>query len=202
MRLMRGSRTLLAAAAVLLLASCSRLPQAEIDAARTALAAAAENVDVVTYAPDSLRAAQEKASALDAALAAQMQKPGFLRRFDAVQGLAGAVSQAAAKAISDAASAKSQVAMDAAVLADEVETRIPTVEYKVWAAKRVPRIKLDVITAHAQDTADARATVADARRDIDSGAFAAAKAKLLAANDKLTSLEEIIVEQTRIAQAR
>jgi hypothetical protein len=199
---MRRSRALLAAAVALLAASCARPPQAAIDSARAALTAAAGNADIVTYAPDSLRAAQEKAASLEAAFAEQMRRPQFLRRFDEVQQLAAETSQAAEKADTDSASAKAQVAMDAAVLADEIEAAIPVVESKLWAAKRVPRIKLDVLAAHAQDPADARAGVDDARRDIDAGAFAEAKAKLLVAKDKLTSLDELITEQTRIARAR
>jgi hypothetical protein len=199
---MRRSRVVLAAAAAAFLLSCSRPPQADIDAARAALASAALSVDVVTYAPDSLRAAQEKAAALEAELADQMRKPGIMRRFDAVRDLAVKAAELAATAESDAARTKAQVALDAALLADEVDAAIPTVETKVWVARRVPRIKLDIIATVALVPAQARATVEDARKDIEDGAFAAAKAKLLAVKDQLASSEETLLEQTRIARSR
>ena len=199
---MRRTRVVLAAVAATLLLSCSHPPQADIDAARAALASAAQSADVVTYAPDSLRAAQEQAAAFEAELAAQAKKPGVMRRFDAVRDLAAKAAELAAAAEADAAHAKAQVALDAALLADEVESAIPTVETKVWAAKRVPRIKLDIIATIALVPAQARATVEDARKDIAAGAFAAAKAKLLAVKDELANSEETMVEQTRIARSR
>jgi hypothetical protein len=199
---MRRSRVVLAVAAAALLLSCSRPPQADIDAARAALASAAQSADVVTYAPDSLRAAREKADAFEEELAAQMKKPGIMRRFDDVRELAVKAGELAQAAESDAAQAKAQVALDAALLADEVDAAIPTMETKVWAAKRVPRIKLDIIANIALVPEQARATVDDARKDIADGAFAAAKAKLLAVKDQLASSEETIIEQTRIARSR
>jgi hypothetical protein len=199
---MRRSRVVLATAAAALLLSCSRPPQADIDAARAALGSAAQSADVVTYAPDSLRAAQEEAAAFEAELSAQMKKPGFMRRFDAVRGLAVKAAELAAAAQADAAQAKAEVALDAAMLADEVTAAIPTVESKVWAAKRVPRIKLDIVATIGLVPAQARATVEDARQDIAAGDFATAKAKLLAVKDQLTRSEETLIEQTRIAKSR
>jgi len=57
---MKLLRSIMVLAAVLCIASCAHPPQAEIDAAQAAMDAAAKNADVVTYAPDSLRVAQEK----------------------------------------------------------------------------------------------------------------------------------------------
>jgi hypothetical protein len=199
---MRRSRALFALVGAVLLVSCAHPPQAVIDAARRALDDAGRSADVVTYAPDSLRAAREAATALEGELAAQMKKPSVMRRFDAVQTLADAAKSAAGSAVSDAASAKAQVAQDATALIDEVSASAATVESKVWAAKRVPRIKLNMIANAALAPTQARATVVDARKDIDSGAFAAAKAKLLAAKDQLALSEETILEQTRIAHSR
>ena len=199
---MRRSRAFLAIAAATLIVSCSQPPQAVIDSARSAVDDAAHNADVITYSPDSLRAAQDKAAALEAEVAAQMKKPSLMRRFDDVQVLAEGAAALAAKAMSDAAAAKAQVAQDAAALADEVNAEIPILESKVWAARRVPRIKLDIVGAIALVPAQARATVDDAQSDIAAGSYAVAKAKLLAAKDQLASSEETLVEQTRVARSR
>jgi hypothetical protein len=199
---MRRSRAFFALVGAVLLASCANPPQAAIDAAKNALDAAGKSADVVTYAPDSLRAARDAASTLDTELAVQMKKPSIMRRFDAVQALAAAAKTAADTAVSNAAAAKAQVAQDAAALIDEVSASASTVESKVWAARRVPRIKLDLIAAAALAPTQARATVLDAQKDIDTGAYATAKAKLLAAKDQLALSEETLLEQTRIARSR
>ncbi len=184
------------------LASCAKPPQAEIDAAKTALDAAERSADVVTYAPDTLRAAQEKMASLDAEVAAQARRTALSRNYDATRTLAVDALNLAHNAVDTAAATKTQVAKDAAALVDEVTAAIPGVESKVWAARRVPRIKLDIINAIQTVPNQARGTVADARKDIEAGAFATAKAKLMAARDQLTSCEETITEQTRIARSR
>lgn len=199
---MRIARALAVAALLTVLAACAEPPQAEIDAARAALSAASRSADVITYAPDALRSAQEKMNALDAELGFQARRPALRRSFDAAAVLARETAalamQAGAKAVAD----KQQVASDAAGLVEEIAAAIPGFESRVWAAKRVPRIKLDLIAPLQLVPNQARAAVDDARKDIASGAFAAAKARLMAAKDQLSSSLETITEQTRIARSR
>jgi len=202
LREMRIARALAAAALLTLLAACAHPPQAEIDAARAALDAASRSEDIVTYAPDSLRRAQEKMNALEAELALQARRSALSRSFDAAAGLARDTAALAAQAGTEAAADKQQVAAEAAALVDEVTAAIPTFESKVWAAKRVRRINLDIITPLQLVPEQARTAVDDARKDIASRAFAAAKARLMAAKDQLSSSEETITEQTRIARGR
>jgi hypothetical protein len=184
------------------LAACAHPPQASVDAARAALDAASRNSDVVIYAPDALRNAQDKMNALDAELARQSRRSALARNYDASAALA---QEAAALAVSAAEAAeitKKQVASDAAALVDEVTAAIPGFESKVWAARRVPRIKLDLIAPLALVPDQARAAIDEARKDIASGAFASAKARLMAAKGQLSSSEETITEQVRIARSR
>jgi hypothetical protein len=192
---------MIALASVLVLASCAQPPKAEIDAAKVALDAAAKSADVVTYAPDSLRAAQEKVAEMDAEIAAQARRSPLSRGYDTAKALAIEAADAAHKAVEDAVTAKSQVARDASSLIEEVSAAISPFEYKVWAAKRVPRIRLDVITPLALLPDMARKTVDEAGRDINAGSYAVAKAKLMAVKDRLSSCEETIAEQTRIARS-
>lgn len=199
---MRYLRPLVFFVTLLCIASCAKPPQAEIDAAKAALDAAAKNPDVVTYAPDSLRVAQEKMAALDAEISAQAKRTVLSRNYDLAKSLALEAADDARKADADAVATKEQVARDASSLVDEVTTSIPLFESKVWAAKRVPRIKLDFIAPLSLLPAQARATLADAQKDISGGAFATAKAKLMAVKDQLSSSEETITEQTRIAKSR
>jgi hypothetical protein len=195
-------RPLVSFVMLLCIASCAKPPQAEIDASKAAMDAAAKNADVVTYAPDSLRTAQEKMAALDSEIAVQAKRTVLSRNYDRARALAIEAADDARKAAADAVAAKEQVARDASSLVEEVTTAIPLFESKVWAARRVPRIKMDFITPLALLPAQARATVADAQKDISDGAFATAKAKLMAVKDQLSSSEETITEQTRIAKSR
>lgn len=199
---MRIARVFAVAALMSALAACANPPKAEIDAAHAALDSASRNPDVITYAPDSLRRAQEKLNALDEEIAGQAKRSGLSRSYDAAAALAREAAELSASAEADAAASKKQVADDAAVLVDAVTAAIPAFESKVWAARRVPRIKLDVIARLQLVPDQARAAVEDARKDIAAGAFAAAKARLMAAKDQLSSSEETITEQTRIARGR
>ena len=109
---------------------------------------------------------------LDAEIAAQGRRSALSRRYDTTKVLALEAAGAARKAMSDAGSAKAQVALDASSLLDEVSAAVPSVESKVWAAKRVPRIRLEVIGPLGQVPDMARRTIDEAGRDIGAGAFA------------------------------
>jgi hypothetical protein len=61
---------------------------------------------------------------------------------------------------------------------------------------------MDIIAPLQLVPEQARAAVDDARKDIATGEFAAAKARLMAAKDQLSSSAETITEQTRIARSR
>ena len=199
---MKIARVFAIAALLSVLAACAHPPQAEINAAHAALESASRNPDVITYAPDALRRAQEKLNALDEEISLQAKRSGLSRNYDAAGALATEASDLSARAGTEAVAAKQQIADDAAGLVGAVTAAIPAFESKVWAAKRVPRIKLDIITPLQLVPDQARAAVDDARKDIASGDFAAAKARLMAAKDQLLSSEETITEQTRIARGR
>ena len=199
---MRKAFLLALCASLLCIVSCSKPPQPEIDAAKEALTRASQNDDIITYAPDSLRAAQEAMSALDAEVAAQSHRSVLSRSYENAKSLAAAAIDAARKAQDDAVSAKQQVARAAAALVDDLTASIPGFELKIWTARRVPRIKLDLIAPLAFVPDQVRSIAADAAKDIAGGAYAAAKAKLLAAKDLLSAGEETMTEETRIARSR
>ena len=140
--------------------------------------------------------------ALNSELAVQQKKTPVSRSYDAVKSLAEEVVAATKQATADAATNKQQVAKDATSLIEKISTDIPDFEAKVWTAKRVRGIRLDAITPLALVADQARLALDDARKDLDSGAFAAAKAKAMAVGDWLSQGEETITEQTRIAKNR
>jgi hypothetical protein len=199
---MKHLRLMIIMAAAIGVLACAKPPQAEIDAAQAAIHTAADSNDVLTYAPDSLRQAQDKMDALTAELAAQQKKPALSRNYDKVLGLSQQVIAASLQAAADAEASKQQVAKDAASLIEKISTEIPDFEAKVWTAKRVRGIRLDAITPLALVADQARLALDDARKDLESGAFAAAKAKAMAVQDWLSQGEETISEQTRVAKNR
>jgi hypothetical protein len=199
---MRKMRIFAVMVAILGIAACATPPQAEMDAAKAALENAARSADVVTYAPDALRAAQEKIVALDAEIAAQAKRSALSRNYDAAKQLAAEAARLAQAALDTAVTAKQQVAKDAAALVDELTAALPDFQSKVWAAKRVPRIKIDIINPLQSAPEQIRTGLIDAQKDIDSGAYATAKAKLTALSDTIRADEETITEQTRIARGR
>jgi len=182
--------------------ACATPPQAEIDAAKAAFDAAARSTDVVTYAPDALRAAQEKMAQLDDEIAAQAKHSALSRSYDEVKRIAAEESQLARAAVGVAVTAKQRVATDSAALVDELTGSLPIFQSKVWAAKRVPRIKMDIINPLQAAPDQIRAGILDAQKDIDAGVYATAKAKLMALKDTMSADEETITEQTRIARGR
>jgi hypothetical protein len=187
-------------ACALLLTACEKPPQSEIDAATAAFDTASHSADVFTYAPDSLRAAQEKLQSLRAELETQAKKRSMGRRYGTAVELARQTEAAARKAVSDAARGKERVRNDAETLIENVTGAIPVFESKVWSAKRVRGIKLDPEILLAAE--DARVAVADAEKDLVSGAFAAARAKALTIQDALADTESRISEAVRLSKKR
>lgn len=199
---MKNLRVVLLVVAACGLAACAKPPQAAIDAAIAAVKSAAENPDVLTYAPDSLRAAQQKMDELNNELSAQGKRSAFSRSYSAARNLAQDVVAAADRARADADTSKQQVAKDAVSLIERIGAEIPDFEAKVWTARRIRGIRLDAITPLALVADQARLALDDARKDLDTGSFAAAKAKAMAVEDWLSQGEQTITEQTRIARNR
>ena len=199
---MSRPRLLIVLVALLGVAACSSPPQAEVEAARAALDAAARSADVVTYAPDELREAQTAMSALDAEMAAQAKRPAISRRYDEAKSLAAEALQRAQAALSASASAKQKVAADASALVDALTAALPGFQTKVWAARRVARIDLSIIMPLQALPDQITKGIADAQKDIAAGTYATAKAKLTSLQDLMTAAGETITEQTRIARSR
>ncbi len=191
-------RWLILAASVLLLFACEKPPQDLVDDAIKAVETSAKNPDVITYAPDSLRAAQEKLDALKDEMDAQAKKNALLRRYETTQELAGEVKAAAELSLTDAIQAKELVKAETSALLEGFPDSILDYERALWAAKRVRGIKLeqDILTL----ADDSRTDVADAQKDFNDGSYAAAKAKALTIQQRLSDGASRISEAERIAK--
>jgi hypothetical protein len=198
---MRCFRAIVCASVALGLASCAKVPQDAVDTALSKVAAAERDTDIVTYAPDSLRAAQEKLDSLRVQIAAQEKKSALTRNYDLTTTLASEAAEAAARSVEDAAAAKRQVRDEAAALLSSMSETILNFEKKVASARRVRGIKLD-FTSLISTSQQIRVDLADAQKDFDAGAFAAAHAKAMALQDRIADAEETISEAMLLAKKR
>lgn len=180
---MRLVRPVLAALLVIGLFACAKPPQAEIDAAKAAVATAAASSDVVTYAPETLARAQDALSRMETELAA--------KKYDKVKTLALEASAAAAKALTDAAANKEKVKADAAALIAAMKKALPEAEKTVNAAKRIPKTGLD-FAALARSLAAAKASLAEADADYANGSFMAAFTKATSVQTALADGERTV----------
>ena len=187
---MRYMKVLIPVVLVLALGACAKPPQADIDAARAAVATAAKDADIVAYAPDTLKSAQDKLAQMETELGA--------KHYDKVKTLALDAKATAESAANDAAKNKEKAQADASTLIDALKKALPDAQSKIAAAKRVRGVKLD-FKALAQQLADAKATVADADKDLAAGNFASALQKATAVQAQLNDGEKAVSDAVAAA---
>jgi hypothetical protein len=178
---------------VLAMAACAKPPQADIDAARTAVANAAKNADVVAYAPDTLKSAQDKLAQMDTELKA--------KHFDKVKTIALDARSTAETAVNDAARNKEKAQADATTLIEALKKAIPDANRKIAAAKRVRGIKLD-FKALSQHMTVAKAAVSDAEKDLAAGDFASALQKASAVQGQVNDTEKAVADAVQVATSK
>jgi len=174
----------------LALGSCAKAPQAEVDAARSAVAAAAQNGDVPVYAPDTLKRAQDSLSTMEAELKA--------KRYDKTKLAAIDAKENADKSLAEAAVAKEAARVDAKSLLDELASSIPAAEKTLAAAQKVRKAKLDFKALSAM-LASAKSTAADAKAEFDAGSYGPARDKATGAKTSLADLVRQISEGVQAA---
>jgi len=107
---MRKLMVLFSVIALVLLAACGSVPQEQIDAANAAITAAKE-AGAELYAPDSLKAVQDKEAALNTELSAQ--EGNFFKSYDLATQLATELKTLAETAKADAVAGKEKAKADA-----------------------------------------------------------------------------------------
>jgi hypothetical protein len=192
---------LLALLLPVLLAACAKPPGEAIDAARSAIEAAARDPDVPLYAPDALRSAEEQLTTLLAETAAQERKPAPLRNYDRTAALATATRAAGEAARAEAAAAKELAGLEAAELIESAAAALAAIEIKAGQARRMRGIKLDM-TAVVASIVEARAMLESARADLTSLANASSRAKAAAAGARIGALDGVISEAMLLARKR
>lgn len=187
---MKLVKPVFAALLILGLFACAKPPQAEIDAAKAAVAKAAANSDVVTYASEALARAQDALSRMQTELTA--------KHYDKVKTLALEASAAAEKAITEALANKEKVKADAAALIAAMKKALPEAEKTIAAAKRIPRTGLD-FAALAKSLAGAKTSLTGADADYANGNFMAAWNKASAVQTALADGEKAVADAVQAA---
>jgi hypothetical protein len=190
---MKFMKALIPVVLVLAVAACAKPPQADIDAARTAVAAAAKNADIVAYAADTLKSAQDKLALMGTELAA--------KHYDKVKSLALDARALAETAAKDAVRNKEKVKADAATLIEALKKALPDVGRKLAAAKRVRGIKLDFGAITSKLNA-AKTALAEADRDLSEGSYAAALQKASDVQAQLSDGEKSVSDAVQKAASR
>ncbi len=95
-----------------LAAGCAKIPQADVDGATQAIQAAV-TAEAGEYAPESLAAANDAETQLQAELKAQEEKFSLFRSYDKSKELAAAAKAAGEKAVADAAAGKERARQEA-----------------------------------------------------------------------------------------
>ena len=187
-KLMKYAKVFLPIVLALIVGACARPPQADIDAARASVADATKNADIVAYAPDTLKSAQDKL--------AQMETELTAKHYDKVKALALDAKATAGTAANDAARGKEKAQADATALIAALKQALPDASKKLAAAKRVRGIKLD-FAGLTKQLSDAQAAVADADKDLTDGNFAMALQKATAVQAQLSDGEKAIADAVR-----
>jgi hypothetical protein len=187
---MKYARIIFPIVLALIVGACARPPQADIDAARKAVADAGKNSDIAAYAPETLKSAQDKLAQMESELAA--------KHYDKVKSLALDAKAVAASAASEAVRGREKAKADATALIAALTQAIPETAKKLAAAAKARAVKLDFAGLTKQLTA-ARAAVAEADKDAADGNFAVALQKATVVQAQLSDAERAIADAVQAA---
>lgn len=135
--------------ATLVLAGCSKLPQAELDAARAAMDSAT-TADAATYAPEALGLAQETMRQVDAEIAAQETK--LFKSYEKTAELIAQAETQAEAAQQAAVAGKEQARQEATAALEAARKALTAAEaaLAVMPASKDAKADLEAMTADLQ----------------------------------------------------
>ncbi len=193
-------RTLLAISLIigcgLLLAACASAPTAEITATKAAVAAA-QTDDVRTYAPDSLKAAEDEMSKSLAEVQTQDGKFFVSRDYKQASTMLKSAKDLAEKAASDAQANKAKAKSDAEAILAALPQSIEEAKKALAKAPKGKDTKAD-IEAMQNDLKVAEESITEANTAMSSGQYKDALTKAESAKEKASA----IVDQVQKAQEK
>ncbi len=177
---------------------CSKPPQADIDGAKAAIDAA-RSADAGTYAPNSLRAAEDAQAQLEAELKAQEDKFSLFRSYKKASELAAVAKAAGEKAQADAKAGKEQKKNEAQTAISEAKTMLEEAKTDLASAPTGKGTQPDPAAMKA-DLDGVAATIAEAESAFNAEKYTDAKAKADSAKQTIQNVKSSI-EQAKAAKA-
>ena len=195
------NKVLMGLAAILMvavLASCGKVPQAEIDATNAAIAAA-QAAEANVYLPGEFTALQDSMNAVTAAI--EVQKGKLFKKFGPVKEQLSAVLAQANQVAANVAAKKDEVKKEAETILNDIKS-VVTENGKLVV--KLPRGKegAAVIEAIKADLATVDNSVAEAQGLFDKGSFMDALNKIKAAKEKADSINKEIKDVLTKARIR
>ncbi len=187
---------LLIVGAGLIFAGCASAPTAEINATKSAISAA-QTEDVQTYAPESLKAAEDELNNALAEVEAQNAKFAMSRDYKKASELLKSAKDAAEKAVADAQAAKTKCKADAEALIAALPQTIADAKAALAKAPRGKDTKAD-LEAMQNDLKLAEESLNEANQAMGQEKFKEALTKATSAKEKATA----IIDQVRQAQEK
>jgi hypothetical protein len=173
---------------LLVAAGCGSPPKADIDAAKAALEQAT-TAGAGQYAAESLKAAQDAQTALDAELKAQQGK--WFGSYDKAKQLAVAAKAAGEKAVADAAAGKEKAKADASAAVNEAKTLLTEAQALLDKAPKGKGSAAD-IEAMKGDLTTAGTAITEAETALGAERFLDAKAKAESAKAAATTVKTAV----------
>ena len=183
---------------VVVLSSCGKVPQAQIDSTNAAIEAA-KAAEVNVYLPDEFAKVQD---AMNAALAdVETQKSKLFKKFGDVKLKLDEVTNLANQAVAGVAAKKDEVKKQAQTLLNDIKT---VAEENTKLVPKLPRGKegAQVIEQIKADLTGVESAVAEAQGLFDKGSFMDAMNKVKAAKAKADALNSEIKEALTKARIR
>jgi hypothetical protein len=177
---------------VMMLWGCAQPPQQQIDEAKAALDVVV--AEAQTYAPEALKAAQDKAAALEAELA--VQKGKLFKNYKLTTQMVDELKQLAETAKTDAEQAKAKAKAEAEAAIAEAEAAVAAARNALANAPKGKGTAPD-LTALTGDVDAAAASVEGAKADLQAEKFSDVNAKAMAAKgqaDKVSADIQAAIE--------
>ncbi|HUX42162.1 MAG TPA: DUF4398 domain-containing protein [Rectinemataceae bacterium] len=190
---MKPARVIALLAMFVLVLSCAQPPKAEVDAARSAIAAAQSDPDVIAYSPDALQQAKDALARME-----QFLKD---RKYPEAKAAALQATSLAATARQGVAAAKQQAQNDATALIADAKKQLTALLPTVAAAKRAKPRGLD-LTALDNDLNAARSKLADADSALSAGRFIDARDGASTVKAALSDIEKRISDAIQAARKK
>ena len=183
---------------LILVASCAKAPQDQVESARASLKAA-QDAEAGTYAKDAMANAEQQMAALDEEMKAQQGKFALFRSYGKTKEMAAA-AQAAADSAKNAAQegkarARDEASMainDAKAIADSTQTMLDHAP--------VGKGSMTDIQAMKQDMATIKMNLSEADSAFAAEQYNEAKAKADAARSSAQSIQQSITQAREMAR--